>query len=292
MQYSYSYRFMRFPGGKPKAVTFSYDDGSVFDKPLVEILDKYGIKCTFNIPSAWIENASENAYHLTAEEINSLLCEKGHEVAVHCAHHRAPGQFRPIEIIKDVLENRLELERITGKIVRGMAYPNCGITKMENGMSYEVIKNYLTDLDIAYSRTLAGDNDSFAIPTDWHAWMPSAYHVNPKVFEYIKKFNALDLSELYIADRSPRLFYLWGHSFEFDRDKNWDRLEKICEMLGGKEDVWYATNIEIYDYTMAYNSLVYSADASKIYNPSLKEIWLESDDKLYAIKPGETVDLG
>ena len=25
------YRFMRYPGGKPKAVTFSYDDGFWFD---------------------------------------------------------------------------------------------------------------------------------------------------------------------------------------------------------------------------------------------------------------------
>lgn len=287
----YNYRFMRFPGGKPKAVTFSYDDGTKFDKPFVKILDKYGIKCTFNISSARIEKPSENAFHLTEKEVNTLLCDNDHEVAVHCAHHRGPGQFRPIEIIKDVLENRLELERISGKIIRGMAYPNYGITKMENGMSYECIKNYLKDLDIAYARTLGGDNDSFNMPTDWLAWMPTAKHTNPQVFEYIEKFVAFDSSKLYYSERSPKLFYLWGHSFEFDQQNNWDRLEKICEMLGGKDDVWYATNIDIYDYTMAYNSLVYSADASKVYNPTLKEIWFEIDDKIYSIKPGETLDL-
>ena len=289
---NYSYRFMRFPGGKPKAVTFSYDDATKFDKPFVEILDKYGIKCTFNIPSAWIEEPSEDAKHLTADEIKTLLCDGGHEIAVHCAHHRAPGQFKPIEIIKDVLENRLELEKITGGIVRGMAYPNSGITKMENGLSYENIKSYLTDLDIAYSRTLGGDNDSFAMPNDWHAWMPTAHHINPKVFEYIEKFVAFDPTKVYLSSRSPRLFYLWGHSYEFDRDNNWDRLEKICEMLGGKDDTWYVTNIEIYDYTMAYNSLVYSADASKIYNPTLKEVWFEINNEIYSVKSGETLDLG
>ena len=63
-------------------------------------------------------------------------------------------------------------------------------------------------------------------------------------------------------------------------------------MLGGKDDTWYATNIEIYDYTMAYNALVYSADASKIYNPTLKEVWLEIDSKIYSVKSGETLDLG
>ncbi len=287
----YSYRFMRFPSGKPKAVTFSYDDCTKFDKPFVEILNKYGIKCTFNIPSAWIEEPSEDAKHLTADEIKTLLYDSGHEIAVHCAHHRAPGQFRPIEIIKDVLENRLALEKITGGIVRGMAYPNSGITKMENGLSYDNIRSYLTYLDIAYSRTLAGDNDSFAMPNDWHAWMPTAHHANPKVFDYIEKFIAFDPSKVYLSSRSPRLFYLWGHSYEFDHANNWDRLEKICEMLGGNDDMWYATNIEIYDYTMAYNSLVYSADASKVYNPTLKEIWFEINKKIYSVKSGEILDL-
>lgn len=37
--------------GKKKAVTFSYDDGIVYDKHLVEILNKYGLKCTFNLNS-------------------------------------------------------------------------------------------------------------------------------------------------------------------------------------------------------------------------------------------------
>lgn len=76
----YSYRFMRFPNGKPKAVTFSYDDCTKFDKPFVEILNKYGIKCTFNIPSAWIEEPSEDAKHLSAKVYNPTLKEIWFEI--------------------------------------------------------------------------------------------------------------------------------------------------------------------------------------------------------------------
>ena len=32
--------FMRYPGGKAKAVTFSYDDGIPQDKRLAEVFDK------------------------------------------------------------------------------------------------------------------------------------------------------------------------------------------------------------------------------------------------------------
>ena len=99
----------------------------------------------------------------------------------------------------------------------------------------------------------------------------------------------IDLSSEYRASRMPRLFYMWGHSYEFDSDNKWERLDKICKLLSGKEDVWYATNIEIYDYVKAYESLVYSADGNVIYNPTLYTLWFDTDGELGSIKPGETL---
>ncbi len=279
------YRFVRFPGGRPKAVTLSYDDGMRPDLKLVKILDEYAMKCTFNIPTALGENP------LTAEELKSCLYEKGHELAIHCANHRAPGQERAIEGIQDVLENRLALEEMLDCIIRGMAYPNYGITRMENGATYENIRRYLHDLGIVYARTLGGDNDLFLLPNDWYAWMPTAHHGNPHLFEYIEKFLGFDPDVAYVSRKSSRLFYLWGHSHEFESGNSWDRLKQICDKLHGKEDIWYATNIEIYDYIQAYHSLHYSADGTRVYNPSLFTVWFETDCKLYSVKPGEMIHL-
>lgn len=280
------YRFVRFPGGKPKAVTFSYDDGIKSDLRLADILDEYNIKCTFNIPNTSIGGTG----CLSEDEIRNLH-KNGHEIAVHCARHRAPGQIRPIEGIRDVMENRIALENILGCIIRGMAYPNSGITRMESGTSYEVIRNYLKSLDIAYARTLGGDNDSFYIPEDWYAWMPTAHHNNPKIFDYIDKFTAFSPDNMYYSSKGARLFYIWGHSYEFANENNWDRLKKICEKLANRDDIYYATNIEIYDYVNAYYSLMYSADEKMAYNPSFIKIWFECDGKLYCIEPGETIKL-
>jgi len=121
--------------------------------------------------------------------------------------------------------------------------------------------------------------------------MPTAHHKNPSVFDYINKFNEIDLndSKISYAKRQPRLFYLWGHSYEFDNNDNWNRIEKICAELSGKDDVWYATNMEIYEYVNAYHSLIYSANGSRIYNPTLFTVWFDVDRKLYSIKPGETI---
>ena len=155
-----------------------------------------------------------------------------------------------------------------------------------------MIKQYLVELDIAYSRTLGGDNNSFMLPADFYAWMPTAHHNNPKVMEYIDEFLSIDVStNVYYPKRFPRLLYIWGHSYEFDNNKNWDRIEKICQEISGKEDTWYATNIEIYNYVTAYNSLIASADGNTIYNPTLYKIWFDVDGRLYSIESGETINI-
>ena len=279
------YRFLRFPEGKGRAVTFSYDDGVRQDLRLAEIFDRFGVKGTFNLVNR------VQSKQLSPEEVREHLLDKGHEVAVHGARHRAPGTLRPIEGIRDCLDCRLELEELYGRIIRGMAYPDTGITRMTADTSYPQIKQYLTELDIAYCRTLSGDNNSFMLPTDWHAWMPSAHHNNSKIMEYIDKFLAEDPTDtsIYGATRDPRLLYIWGHSYEFDNDNNWDRIERILEKLAGREDIWYATNIEICDYVKAYNNLIYSADGRRVYNPTATTVWFDVDKKLYSVRPGEEI---
>ena len=279
--------FMRYPGGKAKAVTFSYDDGVIHDIRLAGIFDKYNMKATFNFNCCFMREDN-----FSKEEIQEYFLSKGHEIAVHGANHRANGNMRAIEGIRDVLDCRLELEERCGMIIRGMAYPDCGITAFGNFGNYETVKNYLTELDIAYARTLGGDNNGFLLPNDFHAWMPTAHHTNPQIFEYIDEFLSLDIStKAYHARRYPRLLYIWGHSYEFDVHNNWELIEEICEKLSGNDEIWCATNIEICDYVNAYKSLVYSANGKMIYNPTLYEIWFDVDGVTYSIKSGETLSL-
>ena len=171
-----------------------------------------------------------------------------------------------------------------------MAYPDSGITQMGNFGNYEMIKQYLIELDIAYSRTLSGDNNAFMLPEDFHAWMPTAHHNNPQIMAFIDEFLSLDISpKAYHARRVPRLFYIWGHSYEFDNRDNWEHMEDVCKKLANNDEIWYATNIEIYDYVQAYKSLRYSADGHMVYNPTLYTIYIDVDGKPYTIKSAETL---
>ena len=284
------YRFLRFPGGKPKAFTMSYDDGVRQDIRLAEICCKYGVKCTFNLNSGLIHHEPGHR-RLAACEIREHLQGKGHELAVHCFNHQAPGAARPINTMQEVVKDRLGLEKEFGGIIRGMAYPDSGITKIHPGTSYETIRQILQNLGIAYARSLGGDNDRFLLPEDWYNLIPTAHHNNPQVLEFAEKFAGIEADKLYSAGRYPRLFYLWGHSYEFDNNDNWDRIEAILQILAGREDTWYPTNIQLRDYVAAYESLICSADGKTVYNPSLQEVWFDVDGTLYNIKPGETLTL-
>lgn len=282
------YQFLRFPEGRTKAVTFSYDDGVHADIRLAETMDRYGIKGTFNICAGWLNDS--DPFRLSAEEIQKYILDAGHEVAVHGNFHRAPGEQRTIAGIRDVLDCRIGLEKAFGRIIRGMAYPDCGITRFCNQADYPTIRQYLQSLDIAYARTLGGDNDRFRMPEDWYAWMPTTHHSNPKARDYARSFVETPMNG-YVANQEPKLFYLWGHSYEFDRDDNWDLLEELCGILGNHEDIWYATNMEIYTYTQAYHALEYSADGSIVYNPTRQDVWFSLDGTVYCIRAGETLKL-
>ena len=280
------YRFLRFPGGKFKAVTFSYDDGCRADLRLADILTAHGLKGTFNINTSGFGNST---HKLQPDELRASMLDRGHELAVHGHSHIAPGIADPTVAIYDALECRRKLESTFSMIIRGMAYPDSGITRMHNGNSYENIRGFLSNLGIVYSRSLAADNNSFHIPEDFLAWIPTAHHKNGNLFPWAESFVTLKEETLRSANRYPRLFYLWGHAYEFDNDNNWDRIEQFCDLVGGKDDTWYATNIEICEYVLAFRSLVTSADGCRIYNPTLFEIFMDIDGTPYSIKPGETI---
>lgn len=276
--------FMRFPGGVPKALTLSYDDGVEQDIKLMEILDKNGLKCTFNI-NGGIDIPEDKVYapgtihrRMTKKRMIELYANSGHEVAVHSYTHPFLETLPPVAITQEIFEDRKELERMFGHPIRGMAYPM--------GTFSDTVVDVLKVTGIAYSRTTRVTRD-FKIPSDWLRLDATCHHNDPQLMTLAEKFVTNS------DGRHPKLFYLWGHSYEFEANDNWDVIEKFAEYVGGKEDIWYATNIEIYDYIEAYNRLQWSADMTMVHNPSAISVWIkkaphDEDSITVEIKPGET----
>ncbi len=282
------YRFLRFPHGKAKAVTLSYDDGCKADEKLIEILNKYGVKTTLNICSGWIEDEAPNAYR-TVSNIKRLAESGNHEIAIHGDNHIAIGNTSTVFGINDILKCREKLEKLFGGIIRGMAYADTGINQLTAGVTATDIKQYLKYLGISYARTLDGGNSSFDIPQDFLEWVPTAHHNNPNLFEYLDDFLAVDADKQYSALRKPLLFYLWGHSSEYDKNNNWEILEEFCKKVSQYNDIWLATNIEVCDYVNAYRNLLFSVDNMTVFNPTAMDVWFDIDGQLYCVRAGQSL---
>lgn len=277
---------IRFPEGRKKALTLSYDDGVDQDIKLMEILDKHGLKCTFNINSGHFAPEGtvfpEGTIHrrMTRSQVTELYTNSGHEVAVHGTVHPWLETLPTPSVVLDIINDRKELEEQFGTIIRGMAYPY--------GTYSDSVVEALRTCGIAYARTVKS-TEKFDIPTDWLRLPATCHHKNPQLMELAKKFAESD-------PRRAQLFYLWGHSYEFEEQDNWNVIEEFSEYMGGRDDIWYATNIEIYDYIDAYNKLMFSADGHTVYNPTLYTICFASGDSSsefteYSIAPGQTIHI-
>ena len=102
----------------------------------------------------------------------------------------------------------------------------------------------------------------------------------------------MELAKRFVEQKpifQPWLFYLWGHSYEFDANQNWNVMEEFAAYMGGREDIWYATNIEIYDYVTAWRSMITSADGMRIYNPTCKKLWLRWNEKVFTVEPSQEI---
>ena len=75
------------------------------------------------------------------------------------------------------------------------------------------------------------------------------------------------------------------------RDDNWSLIENFAKYIGKKDDIWYATNGELYDYVKAFDNLEWSADGHFVYNPSLLTVCVSVRGRDYEILSGKTVEI-
>ena len=259
-----------YPGGKKKAFTLSYDDGVRQDIAFLYIINKYGLKCTFNLNSGRFSSTgmwtSVPTNRLSEDVCRTLYY--GHEIAVHTLTHPNLTKLSEEEIIKEVSEDKENLTRIAGYPVKGMAYPV--------GAFDDRVIECLKKCGIVYSRTVISTN-SFSLPENLLALNPTCKHTAENVFSLLEEFQN--------TDEELALFCLWGHSYEFDTDNNWYLLEEIAKKASETHSCWFATNIDIIEYTEAMKKLETGEDYVK--NNSSLPLWVKADKVLLRLDPGE-----
>lgn len=256
--------FSFYHGGRRKALTMSYDDGQIHDRRLVEIFNKYGIRGAFHLNSGKLD---EEAF-LSSSEVGNLF--RGHEISAHSLNHPNLTLIPNETVVYEIIEDRRRLEALAGYPVRGMSYPF--------GVYSKELLGILPGLGVEYSRTIQS-HGRFHIPDNFLAWHPTCHHED-NLLDRLKEFKTLP------SWSQMPLFYVWGHSYEFDRKGNWDLIEEFCKRASDDESVWYATSIEIMDYIKAMKNLKISIDRRMVYNPSAIPVWISVDGEAVKIEPG------
>jgi peptidoglycan/xylan/chitin deacetylase (PgdA/CDA1 family) len=276
--------FLRFPGNRHKALTFSYDDGPREDVRLIELFRRLGLKATFNLNSGSFppeEKAGSKTFRLTKKEALDLYSGSGMEVAAHTLTHPRLEEMGAGLAAYEIMKDKENLEEMFGGFVSGIAYPY--------GTYSDEIVETVRNAGLIYARTIE-PSYSFEIPKDWLRLKPTCHHGDERLMELAESFVSADLTG---RDRDPLLFYVWGHSFEFDErfGGTWDVIEKFSSYVAGRKDIWYATNGEIFEYIEAFNRLRFSTDRSYVRNESYIPVSFFYNEKDYTAAPGEVLIL-
>lgn len=216
-----------------KAVTFSYDDGVEQDVRLMELLDRYGLRATFNLnlgsqdENDTFQKGDIRVRHLNRSDLPALYAR--HEVAGHTFTHAHLEKLEERAIREEIVRCQDGLAQLFGRNIYGMAYPY--------GTYDDRVVEIVRGSGVRYARTCV-QTESFERPVDLLRLSTTCRHANPAL---------LDLAETFIESKpeKPMLFYLWGHSYEFDEQRNWDLMEEFCRKIAGRDDVYYGTNCEV-----------------------------------------------
>ncbi len=95
----------------------------------------------------------------------------------------------------------------------------------------------LREAGVRYARTTA-QTENFELPQDLLRMTTTCRHANAHLLDLARQFAAAKPDH-------PQLFYLWGHSYEFDQFDNWELIEEFCRIVSGREDIFYGTNAEV-----------------------------------------------
>jgi len=205
-----------------KILLISYDDGPIQDKRFIDFLNKYDLKGTFNINSGQLED--EN--HIHSHELQDVY--KGHEVAVHTVNHPHLPALERQEMISEITDDQHALESIVGYDIHGMAYPF--------GTYDDEVLDVLKSTTIQYSRTVK-DTHNFNVPQDPLEFHPTCYHKDPILEKLVQDFIGFHSDTLSILT-------IWGHTWEYETEEEWIRIESILKMLSECKDISSLTMID------------------------------------------------
>ncbi len=226
-------------------VTTSWDDGHILDLKLSELLKKYNLKGTFYV-------SPNNREFSKSELLNKdelLKISNDFEVGAHTMTHPHLTKVSMDDARKEIVESKIYLENNLNTEVKSFCFP-AGYYRKEH-------KDILQEIGFVFSRTVERFSiknafDSYFAPTTVHAYrhLSDIFKVIKTVGfkKFIKAYLNWDELAILMFDKTINeggVYHIWGHSWEIDKNNDWDRLERVFKYISNKKDVNYVTNSEL-----------------------------------------------
>ena len=199
-----------------KYFLLSFDDGTVYDRRFVELLNRYGMKGTFNLNSGLEDFVwyYEDKFPIRRQILSETLEQyRGHEIASHSLHHHWLNTLSPPQISREIGDDCETLKKIFGVEEIGFGVPFTACTERE----IKLIRKY-----VRYIR-LSEFADSFALPNDPYHIPIHALYNDADIREKITRFAESDLENA--------LFVMAGHSYELEALGHWDHMEELLKLV-------------------------------------------------------------
>jgi hypothetical protein len=266
-----------YPGGHDRAFNITYDDGVTQDLRFVELMNRYGLKGTFNLNSelmrtgfAWTHPTGMEVKRLPVETAQWLY--RGHEVASHSRTHPYMSSLNREQILEELGRDKQDLEEMLGVPVVGFALPFRFYSRE--------IADCARELGFEYSR-MSEFSGSYVPCTDWYYWKTCFYHIEPGLDEFVEGFLETE-QELAVCQ-------IVGHSYDLDAEDLWETMEDILRRVSGDNRIWSCTNLELVRYLKAMTQAEITENS--IHNPGDRELWFDFRGAVLSVLPGETVIL-
>lgn len=261
-----------YPGGKQKAFNITYDDGILQDVRFVALLNRYGLKGTFNLNSqlmeeefAWTHPNGMTVKRLSVDAVRNLY--DGHEVAAHTLTHPYLSDKTREQILWEMGEDKRRLEVLFGREVAGFGVPF--------HFYNETVAQCVKECGFAYGRN-SELTHGYSPWQDPYYWSCGIFHIEPELDAYVEGF--------FQTEQELALCQIVGHSYDLDAENLWDKMEAILARVALDADVCSMTHIELVRYLEAMKQARIGED--RIENPSGSVLWFRVDDRVLELGPG------
>ncbi len=193
----------------------SFDDGSIHDLRIADLLCKYHLSATFYIVVDWVGREGM----LNWDQIKELE-KKGFKIGSHTMTH--PQDLKMLfdeELHVEIQTSKDMIETALGHNIESFCYPR---GRMDDRIKNKVIEAGYTEARITGKPGILVVEDKYRIPGTLHIFQREEYG-SKSIVEY-----ATDIFEKLKKDGG--YCNIWGHSEEINRNNNWEQLEEVLSL--------------------------------------------------------------